>query len=230
MKARWQALSQQFTALQQREKLSVVAAVILVIVMGGNSFWIEPAQRRLATLEKQIAKDKLDMQTLQAQITGLQMQLKDPDEANRKALAQARAEMADSEQALREYDQVLVPPERAPKLLQMLFAHHRGLELVSLQTLAPAPLLAAQPAKSDAKADAKAPTAAVTKGENIQKHGIEIKMAGSYPDLLAYVAELEQLPQKLLWDSMALTVLSYPKSELTLTVSTLSLNSIWLVF
>jgi MSHA biogenesis protein MshJ len=55
-------------------------------------------------------------------------------------------------------------------------------------------------------------------------------MAGSYPDLLAYVAELGQLPQKLLWDSMALTVLSYPKSELTLTVSTLSLNSIWLVF
>jgi MSHA biogenesis protein MshJ len=67
------------------------------------------------------------------------------------------------------------------------------------------------------------------KGGNIHKHGIEIRMAGNYLDLLAYVADLESLPQKLLWGNMALTVTAYPRSELTLTVYTLSLDPTWLV-
>ncbi len=66
-------------------------------------------------------------------------------------------------------------------------------------------------------------------GGNIYKHGIEIKLAGGYGDLLAYVADLEASPQKLLWGGMRLTVKQFPVSELTLTVYTLSLDSIWLV-
>lgn len=236
MKQRWQEWSARFAALQPREKAIIAAAVAVAIVMGGTSLWIDPAKQRLSTLEKQVAKDKADAQALQAQLALLRAQLKDPDEPNRKALAEVKTEAVGVEQALHQFDSVLVPPERAPRLLQSLLVRHRGLELVSLQTLPPAPLLGTPPAKADAKAGeakgdaAKAEPKMPAKGENIQKHGIEIKIAGSYLDLLAYVAELEQLPHKLLWDSMSLTVQAYPKSELTLTVSTLSLDSIWLVF
>jgi MSHA biogenesis protein MshJ len=64
-------------------------------------------------------------------------------------------------------------------------------------------------------------------GSNIFKHGIEIKIAGSYNDLLAYVSALEASPQKLLWGGMSLSS-QYPVSELTLTVYSLSLEAIWL--
>lgn len=239
MKARWQAWAARFAAMQQRTKAIVAAAVVFATVVGGYSLWVEPAQLRLAALKKQSAKDKADVQTLQAQVTALQAQIKDPDAPNKAALAEAKNRIAAVEQELHQYDHALVPPERMPQLLQSLFAHHRGLELVSLQTLPPAPLLAPVAAKGDAKpadtkpADAKTPASAparAQRGTSIQKHGIEIQMAGNYLDLLAYVTELEQLPQKLLWESMSLTVPAYPKSELTLTVSTLSLDSIWLVF
>lgn len=241
MTARWKEISAKFAALQQREKISVAAATVFAVVMGTQTLWVDPAQRRLDTLKKQIVKDKTDLQTLQAQVTVLKAQLKDPDEPNRKQLAEVKGQLAAVDLSLHAYDNVLVPPERAQRLLQSLLARHRGLELVSLQTLPPSPLLApvpkgegkpgeAKPAdgKADAKTDAK--PAAPSGSENIQKHGIEIKVAGSYAELLAYVAELERLPHKLLWDSMSLTVRGYPKSELTLTVSTLSLDSVWLVF
>ncbi|MDO9244269.1 MAG: hypothetical protein Q7U32_10740, partial [Rhodocyclaceae bacterium] len=72
-------------------------------------------------------------------------------------------------------------------------------------------------------------TTASMPGGNIYKHGIEIKLAGNYQDLLAYVNELEASPQKLLWGNLRLAVKKHPVSELTLIVYTLSLDSIWLV-
>lgn len=229
MKARWQALSSKFATLQPREKAIVAAATVIAIVMGGYSLWVEPAQLRLAAAKKQVAAGRADMQTFQAQLAGLKAQLKDPDAPNKVALAEVKKQIAAVDQELHQYDKVLVPPERVPQLLQSLFAHHRGLELMSLQTLPPAPFLASSVAKDDAEKTPVPATAPAAKDDGIQKHGIQIKMAGNYLDLLAYVAELEQLPQKLLWDSMSLTVAAYPKSELTLTVYTLSLDPIWLV-
>lgn len=231
MKARWKAWSARFAALKPRERAVVAAATVFALVGGGYVFWVEPAQLRLAALQKKIAKDKSEIQTAQPRIASLKAQLKDPDGANRAALAEAKTRVADVERELHGYDHALVPPERVPQLLQSLFVRHRGLELVSLETLPPKPLLELPAAKAETgKPDVKAaPAAPEAKGGSIQKHGIAIKMVGNYLDLLAYVSELEKLPQKLLWGSMSLDVKAYPKSELTLVVYTLSQDSIWLV-
>ncbi len=229
MKERWLALSARFAALKDREKQIIAAATVLVIVMGGYMLWVEPAQIRAAALQKQIASAKAELQGVEAQVTVLRAQVKDPDAPNKAAMAEVNNQLAAAKQELHSYDKILVPSERMPQLLQALFARHRGVELVSLRTLPPTPLLgraAATPAAG--KPDAK-PAPPVARDSNIHKHGIEIKMAGSYADLLAYVAELEQLPQKLLWGNMSLTVVAHPRCEMTLTVYTLSLDSIWLV-
>jgi MSHA biogenesis protein MshJ len=125
------------------------------------------------------------------------------------------------------------------ELLRSMLVKHRGLELISLQTLQPTPLVppakaadqvagqAGQPSAGQVpKADSKMPPA---KSESIHKQGLEIKIAGNYLDLLSYVSDLERLPQKLLWGSLSLTVTAYPRSELTLTVYSLSPDSRWLV-
>jgi hypothetical protein len=43
------------------------------------------------------------------------------------------------------------------------------------------------------------------------------------------VAELENAPQRLLWDRLSLQVIAHPRNELTLTVYTLSRHPDWLV-
>lgn len=198
--------------------------------MGAYTLWVEPAQLRLAALQKKIAGSQTEIQTVRIQVAALRAQIKDPDARNKAELAEVKSRIAAADRDLHEFDNTLVPPQRMAQLLQSLFVHHRGLELVSLQTLPPAPLLASPANKTDAKAEAKATAAApAANADGIHKHGIEIKMAGNYLDLLAYVSDLERLPQKLLWGGMSLAVKEYPKSELTLTVYTLSLDSIWMV-
>ncbi|MDD5248834.1 MAG: type II secretion system protein GspM [Rhodocyclaceae bacterium] len=226
MKARWQALEAKFAALQKREKGVVAVAALLGILMIGYDLWIDPASSRAANIQKQITRDKADMQSLQAQLAGLMAQLKDPDASSKAALADLKHQIAVVDQELHEYDRILLPPERVQELLRSLLARHRGLELVSLQTLPPVPLLALPEVKST---DGKTAPAVPAKGAGIHKHGIEIKISGNYLDLLAYVSDLERLPQRLFWGNMSLAVATYPKSELTLTVYTLSSDSIWLV-
>lgn len=223
MKA-WDTLAARYAAMARRERYLVAGALAVAILFGGYSFLIDPARQRAAALEKQLAQQKSELSTGQSQLAALRAQATDPDAATKAALAEAKKQLAATDQDLHQFDGALVPPSRVPQLLQSLLARHRGLTLLSLATLPPTPLLAPRQEGKEAKAgEPPAPAG------NIYKHGIEIKVAGGYNDLLAYLGEIEQSPQRLLWGQLALTVTAYPRSELTLTVYTLSLDSIWLV-
>ncbi len=226
LQSRWQAWSARFAALQPREKYLIVGAVAAAILVAGYTFWIEPGQQQAARLDKALAQQQTEQEQLRTQLATLQAQNSDPDAANRAQLESLRSQLAATERDLKAFDRTLVAPAQAPALLQALLTRHRGLALVSLTTLAPQPLIA-PPAKAAKEGDKAA--AAEAPGGNIYKHGIEIRLAGNYHDLLAYVGELEAGGQKLLWGSMQLNVKNYPVSELTLTVYTLSLDSTWLV-
>lgn len=227
---RWQGWSARFSALQSREKVLVISATLVAILFGGYTLWVEPALLQAQRLAKTVAQQQEEMSQLSAQLTALAAQRSDPDAANRATLEQIRKQLGETDREIHGFDRVLITPAQAPALLQTLLGKHRGLSLVSLNTLPPQPLIA--PPKAQAKpgekpADADKP--ADMPGGNIYKHGIEIKIAGGYHDLLAYVGELENAPQKLLLGAMSLAVRKHPVSELTLTVFTLSLEPTWLV-
>lgn len=224
MNPRLQALTDRFAALKPRERGLIAGAVVVTILFGGYSLGVEPARLKSTGLERQIAQQGSEATAAEARLAALRTQVKDPDADTKSALAELRKQLAASDEQLHAYDGVLIAPAQVPQLLQSLLARHRGLTLVSLQSLPPVPLIA-PPEKKEEKAAAAAPAP----GGNIYKHGIEIKLAGNYLDLLSYVAELEQARQKLLWGRMDLAVGAYPRSELTLTVYTLSLDPRWLV-
>jgi MSHA biogenesis protein MshJ len=231
MNARWQAFSARYAALNRREQTMVAMAVVLAAGMGGFTAWVDSPKTRAATLEKQIVQQQLEATALRTQVAELKARITDPDAARKAALVDARAQLAALDRDRKTYNSILVPPQRVPQLLQSLLARHRGLELIDMRTLEPASLLARRPARAEGAMDAAGPPASAAQPKNggIFRHGIEIRVAGGYADLLAYVAELERSPQKLLWEKMSLVVKEYPRSELTLTVYTLSLDSTWLV-
>jgi MSHA biogenesis protein MshJ len=226
MKARWLALEAKFAALQTREKRIIAGATLAGILMIGFNLWVDPASSRAKKLTQQIEKNKLSLQTDRAEVARLSSQLQDRDAPNKAALADVKKQLEIVDRELHDYERVLVPPEKVQELLRSLLLGHRGLQLVSLATLPPTPLVAPATATDGKPADGKA---ASPKSDSIHKQGIEIKISGNYLDLLAYVADLERLPQKLLWGGMSLAVTAYPKSELTLTVYSLSPDSRWLV-
>jgi MSHA biogenesis protein MshJ len=233
MKQQWQMYAARFDALARRERGVVAGAVLAGLAMLGYTFLIEPQLVRYDTQTKNLAKATTDLQISEAQLIGIQAQLKDPDAVNRKALQQSRKDLDALDSKLRMVENSLVPPEKMQVFLESLLSKNRTLELLSFNTLPPTPLIErVEEKKPDARPDAKAdaaPVPAAFAAPNIYKHGIEIKIAGSYNDLLMYLAEIERMPQRIIWNRNKLSTELYPRNEMTLTLYTLSLDKQWLV-
>jgi len=235
MNPKLQAWAAKFDVLSQRERAMVAAAVIVGVGFLGYSLFVEPHWLRAKAAEKSAAQSQLDLTTAEAQVMLLRSQMKDPDGPAKAELAELRKQLDEVNGRLKAVESTLVTPERMPAFLQSLLGRHRNLELVEFRSLAPVPAVE-RPTETkdakDAKADGANKTAAPKASNplpNLYKHGVEIKLAGNYADLLAYLTELEAMPDRVLWNKVSLTTDNYPRSVLTVTVYTLSLDKQWLI-
>ena len=64
--------------------------------------------------------------------------------------------------------------------------------------------------------------------ENAYKHGLRIEFEGDYMTTLDYIRGLESLELRFLWDSLEFQVEEYPRSRVSITVFTLSLDQDWI--
>lgn len=235
--ARWNA---KFAAMTRRER----GIVALALVFGGSflifNFGIEPLllKARGAIRAETAARTELVQQ--QAKLAVLTAQNADPDAVNRRRLEQAKQELGPVGQRLASFEAGMVPPQRMQGFLESLLTKNRAIELLGLKTLPVTLVGAVTDEKLDAGATAQAVKdtgkAGLTQGgtssgpaEGIYQHGIEIRLAGSYNELLNYLAELERMPQRVMWNSVSLTVEKYPRNVMVLRVYTLSLDINWLV-
>lgn len=237
----WRQWSAKFATLTRRERAIVAAAVIF----GGGflifNFGIEPLLLRSSSAAQAESAARTELVQQQARLLGLQAQNSDPDAANKQRLAQARQKMVAIGERLAAFETGMVPPARMQAFLQGLLAKNRAIELLSLKTLPVALVGAAMSVQQSQAAAATSVPVGVepgkegaasgvpsATGEGIYQHGIELRMAGSYNDLLTYLEELERMPQRLMWNSISLTVEKYPRNIMVLRVYTLSLDRSWL--
>ncbi|MBP9713427.1 MAG: type II secretion system protein M [Sterolibacterium sp.] len=246
MNEKLQELVERFNVLTLRERGIIAGAVLLGGVVVGDLILIEPQLNRKATQTKRIVQTKNDMAAAESQIAVLQAQVKDPDANNRAALQDIRKNMAAVDLRLQNIQESLVPPEKMQGFLENLLSKNSRLSLLALHTLPVVPLVSqVAKTKPDGKDTGKSASAAASgpgdativktpvahdnaPGNNIYKHAIEIRIAGSYPELTQYLAQLEKMPQRILWERAELKVEKFPRSVLTVTVYTLSLDKQWL--
>ncbi|MBS1144442.1 MAG: hypothetical protein H6R14_1848 [Proteobacteria bacterium] len=220
---RWKQLSSRYAALTRRERIFLALAIVLGPLLIGNALFVDPLFSRSKAAEKSIATQNTSLDALLAQVGSLQHELSIDPDAGRKAELAALGEQRDKlDEQLRQLGNELVRPEEMNSLLERLLARHAGLRLISLKTLAPQSILAEkEPAK---QADGKP----VERSFDLYRHGVEIRLEGSYSQLQAYLVQLEKLPQRLLWGKLNYRVIEYPRAEMTLTVYTLSPDKTWL--
>jgi MSHA biogenesis protein MshJ len=223
LRQHWIRLNERYAALSQRERLMVALAVVLGPLLIGHSLLVDPVRARAKGLENGIATQSASAAQLQAEVVNLQQQLKvDPDAGRKAELLALNAERDRLDEKLRQFGTVLVRPEEMNGLLERLLARNAGLRLVSLKTLAPQSVLQHGDAAKDNNGKL------VERSFDLYRHGVEIRLEGSYGQLQAYLAQLEKLQQRLLWGQLSYRVIDYPKAELTLTVYTLSPDKTWL--
>jgi MSHA biogenesis protein MshJ len=234
MKRLWLQYAAKMEAASLRERAMIFAALVLVLIAGLNAALIEPELVKQRRLSAEVAQRQGDIRKMQEQLQALALARQaDPDQENRRRLEALRRRIAELEGELTVEQRKFAPPERIGALLEEMLSRNRKLQLVDMRTLPVAAIGAggaSEKPAAQAPADrAPAKPAAAGPGGPIYRHGVEITVRGTYLDLLAYLRELEKLPNQMYWGKLDLSVAAHPQVTLKLSVYTLSLDLAWMV-
>jgi MSHA biogenesis protein MshJ len=225
---------QKLDALTRRERWMAFAAGAAVILFLAYELGIGPALERRKEFAARVADQKNQIIAAAAQKAELERLLtQDPDVAMQERIGAKRKQIAEIDTQLSKLQRTLVPPESMGAVLEQLVGKNGPVRIVRLQNLPAAPLVeknAGQVAPGPGSGPtAAAPTPAAQDGSrHVYKHGVQVVVEGPYLDLLAYVARLEKQPWQVYWGRAVMTA-DYPKTQVELTLYTLSLDKAWLV-
>jgi MSHA biogenesis protein MshJ len=224
LQEQWQKLAARFDNLAMRERMLVLAAVVLGTALIYDALAVRPLEAGRKRLIQQVAEARQSIKVAEGVLT-VQEAVVDPNAVKRTYRDALRKQLAEIDQSMQGLQRGLVPPERMAKLLEEMLGRSRGLQLVALRTLpvqrfdAPGP----KPADKSAKP-------APRNGERtIYQHGYELTLRGSYADLHEYLTQLEKLQWRMFWGRISVSSEQYPRLRVTLVVQTLSLNKAWLI-
>jgi len=221
LQSTWQGLAARFDRHSPRERALIAAALVVGALLVGNALFVDPLLLRAKQAQRQGEQQAAEADGLAAQANIVRGQLaSDPDAPLKAALAGLQGDLASVEGKLKALEDRFVPPEQMTGLLENLLASHSRLRLVSLRSLPPVNL-----AKAARKEETAEPPADAL---GLYKHGVELRIEGDYADLYAWIAQLESSQRRLLWGDIRFGVVEHPRSQLTLTVYTLSTDRSWL--
>ncbi len=220
-----------FTALSRREQIIIAAAVVLLPIYLFVQLSYLPNRQQQQRQVKRYQTVQHDNQALQQQLTEVEALLN--DDANTRIKAQVvvvEQQISQFDRDLAENIHALVPPQQMGALLRDMLWQRTGLKLMSLKNLPPQAVVASQTENTttnvnggDAATTAQEQTSADDNLPMLYRHPIRVEFSGSYPDILAYVITLQQLPQRLFWQRISIEVKEkYPLTQVTLDLYTLS--------
>ncbi|MEI7614272.1 MAG: hypothetical protein WCK63_15330 [Betaproteobacteria bacterium] len=222
MKAQLSGLIAKYDALALRERRLVALALLGGVLLIGGSVFVEPAYTRLQSAGRGVVEQRAQLAALQVQSEVLQAPGQDPEVRARAELAALKVQLNTLHERLSRVESTLVTPQRMTGLLENMLGRRSGLRVLSLRTLPVTPLL-------EKKESAGIVSGARGAAEGLYKHGVEIRLEGSYAELADYLQRLENSSQQLIWSSANLSAEKHPKLVLVLTVFTLSLDKTWLM-
>jgi MSHA biogenesis protein MshJ len=221
MKRLWQQYAAKMEAATLRERVMIFAGAAVVLIALLNAVLIEPELVKQRRLSKEVAERHGEIRKMQEQLQAMALARQaDPDQVNRRKLEALRRQGAAAAAKLTEEQRKFAPPERIGALLEEMLSRNRRLQLVDMRTL---------PAAALGPGGAAQKPAAPSAGSPIYRHGVEITVSGTYLDLLAYLRDLEKLPNQMYWGKLDLSVTAHPKVSLKLSVYTLSMDLAWLI-
>lgn len=209
-------LASRMDALSVRERGLIFVAVLVVLFVAAQSLLFAPLEREQAALEKTVQQKRTQAQALEMQLKTLVDNVAgDPDAESRARLEALRLRVQQAEEQLSQKVAGFVSPREMASLVEQALRKNRGLEVVRVENLPPAPLL--EPAKGEAASE-----------KMVYRHGLRIEMRGRYLDSVSYLRALEALPWKVFWGEVTLEAEKYPVSRVSVTIYTLSRHRGWI--
>lgn len=190
-------------ALQVRERLMLSGLAIISVLAVAEALWIAPAHKRAEQAKQQLSAQQTALERLQAEAA---LQAASPTAASspRAQLASVNAQIDGVEREIN----ALMPTQRDAttlrSVLETFLQRQEGLSLVRTSTLAAdAPPIFASTSPVAMPAD---------------RRGLELTVAGPYPELVRYVQNLERALPDLRWGALVLSNQDSTGTQLTLQV------------
>ncbi|MGX5172410.1 hypothetical protein ACUR5C_00115 [Aliikangiella sp. IMCC44653] len=205
-----------FDQLESRKRLFITFSFLIICVLLVDLFWlnkirtqIKQSNQQITQLETQINELNLAQQALNQ---GVYAQRNDP---KYRQLAAIDKEIAVVSKQLSERAYNLVKPQDMAPLLKSILESSTQLKLVSLKKLPPKALLTDK---------------SQTKDESVQmyKHAMVMTFEGGFNATQNFIKQLEAMPQQVNFERLDYSVENYPKSLVTLEVSTVSMQRKWI--
>jgi len=173
-----------FEALSRSERIAMLAAGVLGLLVLFETLSWSPARRQLSTTALQTSSLEEQRTSLEGELGSLdEHEALDPDAAVRRQIGKLEGDIGEIDAQLRDQALQILAPEQVRLVLRDLIDNVQGLRLVSMQTEAPVQLVNTAPEDLPA----------------LYRHGLVIDLQGEYLALLDYVRALEALPWRFYW-------------------------------
>jgi MSHA biogenesis protein MshJ len=205
--------AEMFDSRNQRERVLLAATLVVAVLFAWLWLVGQPVFQQIEQLEQnnaglQAEVDRLDLtaQTLEQEISAGVHRTKE-EQLER---LQVTLQMIEEELKQKAFD-LIGPDEMFGLMGEMLFRESR-LRLTSLKRKQVGPVFSVDEGIDQ---------------PNIYRHVMSVGFTGKFPDVVSYIDRLEHLDWKLIWDSISLTTVEYPKIQVEIEISTLSDSPQW---
>ena len=209
-----------FDALERRERLLLVATVLVLGILLWDVTLRSPlAQRHAAALER-MERVRGDIAALEDSRAALVEELRTLAQDSRAgAIERLRAQLSALDTGLSERTARLVSPQQMVEVLRDVVNADAEVRLVRLKNAGAEPVITeTQPGADAAEGDI----------PRVYRHHVELVIEGRYLAMLDYLRRLEGLQWRFQWDHLTLETVDYPTARATISLSTLGLAEDWI--
>ncbi|MDO6444745.1 hypothetical protein Q4493_03045 [Colwellia sp. 1_MG-2023] len=222
MKALWQDYSEKYLNISTREQYLVLLTGLVAIIFIFFTVFIDEKLVESNSLAHQTKQINNSNQTAQTTINILEQSLaKDPNEAIQKQIAQYEKKLSSVDSELLLLTSDLINPVQMRYALIDLLKTQSSVALLSFEVIAAQPVATETSPNHENKLESEINN----DGEQsltLYKHGIKLKLKGSYFKLRDYLSQLENMQWTFFWQEFDYQLIEYPNSELTIEMYSLS--------
>lgn len=201
-----------------RERVLIFLTLLALVFLLWDFLVQARFDRERKSLQAEAEKLTTEQKALETHLSTLTMAMaSDPAIAKTKEVDSLNANISEVESRLSGLSQGLISAEQLPNVLEDVLQRTASVKLLQVRTLAATELQLAT-VKSDLAGNAKPDVL----GAGVYKHGVLIRVAGNYSQLIQLMTEIEALQWKFYWESLDYTVKEYPNAEIEIRVFTLS--------
>lgn len=200
-----------------RERILIFLTLLAAIFFIWNFLFQAKYDNQRTALKSQQTQIITEQRNSESQLATLtQSMASDPAIAKKNEIDALTRKIEAIETQLSSMGQGLISAELLPKVLEEVLQRTSKVKLLQVRTL-PATelqLAAVNTGVNNPQQNAN--------GTGVYKHGVFIRVAGSYSQLIKLMQEIENLDSKFYWEALDYTVNQYPEATIDIRVFTLS--------